>query len=86
MEENNLLTKSYQIAKNELQSLMIMQFEQQLKEQISKEDALRSQIENLKAENAEKPRLKFFFFFFMWELIFWILKNHGFIVDHCYNL
>ncbi len=84
MEENNLLTKSYQIAKNELQSLMIMQFEQQLKEQISKEDALRSQIENLKAENAEKPRLKFFFF--MWELIFWILKKHGFIVHHGYNL
>ena len=64
MEENNLLTKSYQIAKNELQSLMIMQFEQQLKEQISKEDALRSQIENLKAENAEIPRLKFSFSFF----------------------
>jgi chromosome segregation ATPase len=57
MEENNLLTESYQNAKKELQSV-ILQLEQQLKEQIAKEDALRSEIENLKAENADKPVLQ----------------------------
>jgi chromosome segregation ATPase len=57
MEENNLLTESYQNAKKELQSV-ILQLEQQLKEQIAKEDAFRSEIENLKAENADKPVLQ----------------------------
>lgn len=57
MEENNLLTETYQNAKKELESV-ILQLEQQLKEQNAKEDALRSDIENLKAEIAEKPVLQ----------------------------
>lgn len=57
MEENNLLTETYQNAKKELESV-ILQLEQQLKEQTAKEDALRSNIENLKAEIAEKPVLQ----------------------------
>lgn len=57
MEENNLLTETYQNAKKELESV-ILQLEQQLKEQNAKEDALRSNIENLKAEIAEKPVLQ----------------------------
>lgn len=57
MEENNLLTETYQNAKKELESV-ILQLEQQLKEQNTKEDALRSDIENLKAEIAEKPVLQ----------------------------
>lgn len=57
MEENNLLTETYQNAKKELESV-ILQLEQQLKEQNAKEVALRSDIENLKAEIAEKPVLQ----------------------------
>lgn len=57
MEENNLLTETYQNAKKELQSV-ILQLEQQLKEQNAKEDGLRCDIENLKAEIAEKPVLQ----------------------------
>ena len=57
MEENNLLNETYQNAKKELESV-ILQLEQQLKEQNAKEDALRSDIENLKAEIAEKPVLQ----------------------------
>ena len=57
MEENNLLNETYQNAKKELESV-ILQLEQQLKEQTAKEDALRSNIENLKAEIAEKPVLQ----------------------------
>lgn len=37
---------------------MILQLEEQLKEQNAKRDALRSEIENLKAEIAEKPALQ----------------------------
>ena len=57
MEENNLLTETYQNAKKELESVILL-LEQQLKEQNAKEDALRSDIENLKAEIAEKPVLQ----------------------------
>lgn len=57
MEENNLLTETHQNATKELQSL-ILQLEEQLKEQNAKEDALRSEIENQKAEIAEKPLLQ----------------------------
>lgn len=37
---------------------MILQLEEQMKEQNAKGDALRSEIENLKAEIAEKPALQ----------------------------
>jgi uncharacterized small protein (DUF1192 family) len=53
MEENNLLTETYQNGKKELQTV-ILQLEEQLKEQNAKQDALRSEIEKLKAELTEK--------------------------------
>ena len=49
MEENNLLTETHQNAKVELQTAVI-QLEGQLKQQISNENALTNEIENLKAE------------------------------------
>lgn len=57
MEENNLLTETYQNGKKELQTV-ILQLEEQLKEQNAKQDALRSEIERLKAELTEKTVLQ----------------------------
>lgn len=57
MEENNLLTETHQNTKKELQTV-ILQLEEQLKEQNAREDALRSEIENQKAEIAEKLLLQ----------------------------
>lgn len=57
MEENNLLTKTYQDAKEELQALII-QMERQLREQKERENALSSDVENLKAELSEKSVLQ----------------------------
>jgi peptidoglycan hydrolase CwlO-like protein len=57
MEENNLLTETYQNGKKELQTV-ILQLEEQLKEQNAKQDALRSEIEKLKAELTEKTVLQ----------------------------
>lgn len=57
MEENNLLNETYQNAKNELQSI-ILQLEEQLKENKENIDALRSENENLKGEIAEKSSLQ----------------------------
>lgn len=56
MEENNLLTKTYQDAKEELQAV-IVQLETQLSEQKERENALSSVVENLKAELTEKSVL-----------------------------
>lgn len=57
MEENNLLTETHQNATKELKSV-ILQLEEQLNEHNAKEDALRSEIENQKAEIAEKLLLQ----------------------------
>ena len=57
MEENNLLTETYQNGKKELQTV-ILQLEEQLKEQNAEQDALRSEIEKLKAELTEKTVLQ----------------------------
>lgn len=57
MEENNLLTKTYQDAKEELQAV-IVQLETQLSEQKERENALSSVVENLKAELTEKSALQ----------------------------
>ncbi|KAG2711425.1 hypothetical protein I3760_04G076600 [Carya illinoinensis] len=57
MEENNHLSETHQNSKKELESV-ILQLEEKLKEQNAKEDALKSEIENLKAEIDEKPVLQ----------------------------
>lgn len=57
MEDNNVLNETYQKTKNEFQS-EILQLEGKLKEQSKLEDALRSEIESLKAEIAENNGLK----------------------------
>lgn len=57
MDENQLLNETYQNAKNELQSV-IMQLEGQLKENKANEDAIKSEIESLKVEIAEKSLLQ----------------------------
>jgi len=57
MEENNLLNETYQNGKKELQSVII-QLEEELMGQKANEDALKSQIESLKAEVAEKLALQ----------------------------
>lgn len=57
MEENNLLNENYQAAKNELQAVII-QLEGQLKEQKANEDAIKAEMENLKAEIADKSVLQ----------------------------
>lgn len=57
MEENNLLSDTYQNAKKELESVII-QLEGQLKDQKANEEALKSEIENLKMEVAEKSALQ----------------------------
>lgn len=56
-EENKLLNETYQNAKKELQSL-ISQLEGQLQEQKAIEDTLKSKIESLSAEAAEKSNLE----------------------------
>lgn len=56
MEENNLLTETHQNAKEELQAAVI-QLEGQIKQHISNEHALTSEIENMKAEVEEKSAL-----------------------------
>jgi chromosome segregation ATPase len=57
MEENNVLAETYQNGLKELQTV-ILQLEEQLKEQNAKQDALRSEIEKLKAELTEKAVLQ----------------------------
>lgn len=57
MEENNQLNETYQDAKKELQSL-ISQLEGELNEQKKVGDALKLEIESLKAEAAEKSVLQ----------------------------
>ncbi|XP_077253344.1 early endosome antigen isoform X2 [Tasmannia lanceolata] len=57
MEENNLLTKTYQDSREELKALIDQlegQLEGQLNEQKARENTLNSEVENLKAEIAEK--------------------------------
>ncbi|XP_068336435.1 uncharacterized protein [Pyrus communis] len=56
-DENNLLDKVHQNTKKELQ-LAISNLEEQLKEQKAGEATLKSEVENLKAEAAEKPLLQ----------------------------
>ncbi|KAL8131979.1 hypothetical protein AgCh_007762 [Apium graveolens] len=56
MEENNLLTETHHNAKEELQTAVI-QLERQIKQHISNEHALTTEIENLKAEVAKKSAL-----------------------------
>lgn len=56
MEENNLLTETHQNAKEELQTAVI-QLEGQIKQHISNEHALTTEIENMKAEVKEKSAL-----------------------------
>ncbi|XP_058097152.1 uncharacterized protein LOC131242486 [Magnolia sinica] len=57
MEENDLLTKTYQAAREELQAV-IVQMEGQLNEQKAREAILNSDVENLKAELTEKSLLQ----------------------------
>ncbi|KAF5748867.1 myosin-9-like [Tripterygium wilfordii] len=57
MEENNLLSETYQNSNKELQSL-IFQLQEQLKEQKANEDALRFELEKHKGEIAEKAVLQ----------------------------
>ncbi|CAK9135551.1 unnamed protein product [Ilex paraguariensis] len=57
MEENNLLNETYKNATKELQTV-ILQLEGQLKEQKSSEDALKAELEILKAEIGEKSVLQ----------------------------
>ena len=57
MEENSLLNETYQAAKNELQAVII-QLEGQLKEQKENEDAIKSEVESLKTEVADKSVLQ----------------------------
>ena len=57
MEENNLLNETYQNGKKELQ-LVIIQLEEELNGQKANGDALKSEIESLKAEVAEKLALQ----------------------------
>lgn len=57
MEENSLLNETYQAAKNEFQAVII-QLEGQLKEKQANEDAIRAEIEKLKAELADKSVLQ----------------------------
>ena len=57
MDENSLLNEVHQNTKKELQQV-ISELEEQLKEQKAGEAALKSEIENLKAEVAEKPLLQ----------------------------
>ncbi|XP_048434434.1 myosin-10-like [Pyrus x bretschneideri] len=56
-DENNLLNEVHQNTKKELQ-LAISNLEEQLKEQKTGEAALKSEVENLKAEAAGKPLLQ----------------------------
>ncbi|KAJ8759706.1 hypothetical protein K2173_009807 [Erythroxylum novogranatense] len=55
--ENNILSETYQNAKKELQSV-IVQLKEQLKEQKANEDALKVEIESLKAQIDEKSTLQ----------------------------
>ncbi|CAN6574005.1 unnamed protein product [Malus baccata var. baccata] len=57
MDENRLLDEVHQNTKKELQQV-ISNLEEQLKEQKAGEAALKSEVENLKAEAAEKPLLQ----------------------------
>ncbi|KAA8526157.1 hypothetical protein F0562_007743 [Nyssa sinensis] len=57
MEENNLLNETYQNAKKELEDVSI-QFEEKTKEHKLNEDALKAEMENLKAEIGEKTVLQ----------------------------
>ncbi|KAF8412706.1 hypothetical protein HHK36_000674 [Tetracentron sinense] len=57
MEENNMLNRTYQDARKELQTV-ITQLEGQLNEQKAREDALMAEMENLKAELTEKSVLQ----------------------------
>lgn len=57
MDENSLLNELNQNIKKELQQV-ISQLEEQLKEHKAGEDALKSEVENLKAEIAEKSLLE----------------------------
>ncbi|KAL4340639.1 hypothetical protein GQ457_08G015320 [Hibiscus cannabinus] len=57
MEENNLLNETHQNTKKELQSI-ILQLEEQLKDQKENEESLKLEIGNLKAEIAERSSLQ----------------------------
>lgn len=57
MDENNLLNELHQSTKKELQQV-ISQLEEQLQEHKAGGDALKSELENLKAEVAEKSLLQ----------------------------
>ncbi|KAK6918034.1 hypothetical protein RJ641_016456 [Dillenia turbinata] len=57
IEEKNLLNETYQDAKQELQAV-ILQLEGQLKEHKANEDSLKADMENIKAESAEKTALQ----------------------------
>lgn len=57
MEENNLLNETFQNSKKDLQTL-IVQLEEQLKEQKSNEDALKAKLEVLNTEVVQKSELQ----------------------------
>lgn len=57
MEENTLISETYQSSKKDLEQ-MIVQLEEQLKEQKSIADALASKTEILSAEVAQKSELQ----------------------------
>lgn len=57
MEENNLLNETFQSSKKDLQAI-IVQLEEQLKEQKSNEDALKAKFEALSSEAGQKDELQ----------------------------
>ncbi|KAL5977493.1 hypothetical protein ACLOJK_021840 [Asimina triloba] len=57
VEENDLLNKTYQSAREELQAV-ITQMEGQLNEQMAREANLNSEVENLKAELTERSKIQ----------------------------
>lgn len=57
MEENNLLNETFQSSKKDLQAI-IVQLEEQLKEQKSNEDALKAKFESLSSEAGQKDELQ----------------------------
>lgn len=57
MEENNLINETYQSSKKDLQAI-IVQLEEQLKEQKSNEDALKAKLETFNSEVGQKAELQ----------------------------
>ncbi|KAK4386286.1 hypothetical protein Sango_2499200 [Sesamum angolense] len=57
MEENNLLNETFQSSKKDLEAMMV-HLEEQLKEQKSSEDALKTKLETLNSEVGQKAELQ----------------------------